>query len=96
MTDSAIVRDQYSDDEKLAIRQRLHTKYSTARGSLFDWLFEQYRFDAPCRRAACWCCPIFHAVWSNWWAKNFARHSRYWPRSWISNTFPLPTTVLMW
>lgn len=49
MTDSAVVRDQYSDDEKLAIRQRLHIKYSTARGSLFDWLFEQYRFAAPCR-----------------------------------------------
>jgi ubiquinone/menaquinone biosynthesis C-methylase UbiE len=38
------VKEQYSDDSKLAARIKLHSKYSTNQQGFYPWLFEQYEF----------------------------------------------------
>ncbi|MGG7056981.1 class I SAM-dependent methyltransferase [Clostridium tertium] len=38
------VKDQYSDDKNLAIRTKLHLKYSTNKQGFAPWLFDKYEF----------------------------------------------------
>lgn len=38
------VKNQYSDDKNLAIRTKLHLKYSTNKQGFVPWLFDKYEF----------------------------------------------------
>lgn len=39
------VKNQYSDDKNLAIRTKLHLKYSTNKQGFVPWLFDKYEFS---------------------------------------------------
>jgi len=44
MNNQEYVKDQYSDDSKLAVRYNLHDKYSTNKQGFTPWMYGQYKF----------------------------------------------------
>lgn len=49
MNDSNCVSQQYSNDNNLSIRIKLHAKHSTSKISVHDWFFSYYSINKPCR-----------------------------------------------
>lgn len=45
MNNTENVKQQYKNDNNLAIRCNLHAKHSTNKQGFFPWLFEQYKFS---------------------------------------------------
>jgi len=61
MNQTEAVKQQYTDDQNLALRIQFHATYSVNKQGLVPWLFEQYRFKAHdsilelgCGNAAQW------------------------------------------